>query len=215
MGFSSSASSGKIPCRKCGFPIARESSLCGNCGTPTRGRLGQGTPAATQVPGGFIRFLVVLALVALGIFLLRDRFTEVVESVSSVFQPAETEVGSGESTRTDPQGVPIEGGQERTKGFRSVRDVARSLNKGGLACRSVRVDAENDYVSSGSCRARGTHVQINVYLDAASLHSVRASFSSSDYPFAFVVSGNTYVIAQTPVARRVHRIIGGKLRVPN
>lgn len=176
---------------------------------------GGGSLADGRVPGGVIKALVVVGALAVAFVALWQPLKEAIDSVSE----AVGSVGDSVTRQPPAEGSPADppgGGAVRVRepAFGGVRDVARALNEGGLRCRPVRVDAEDDYVSTGSCQAGPVHVQINVYLNQSSLSLVKESFFSEDFPFAFVLKGNTYVITQAPVARRVHRVIGGRLRLP-
>ena len=228
-GFAAPDSSGKVPCRKCGFPLAPEASVCGNCGNRKGTRIGVGAGtggslADGRLPGGITKALVILGALAVGFMLVQEPALEALDKLVESFESAtvggDSDPGStGLGDASTNGGGQAPGGRSdgvtgRTKGFGGVREVIKALNRGGLRCVSPRVDGADAYVASGSCQANGVHVQINVYLAETSLAAVTDSFFSNDFPFAFVLKDNTYVISQAAVARRVHDIIGGRFVPP-
>lgn len=211
----------KVPCRKCGYQVDSGASVCGNCGSPMSSKLfGRSTsPAqATAIPRGIIAFLVLIGLVGGAALLLRepiagliDEAREVIDGGGGEEQPfvapntegGETE-GSGKTKDPDKAKGP-----KTTKGYAHVKDLVRDLNRGGLDCSQAVVDAHDESISTGSCLASGTHVQINIYLFPPSLEGASESFRDS--PFTYVHKQNWFVITQDSVAREVKRILGGRL----
>ncbi|MDQ3940245.1 MAG: hypothetical protein M3238_02715 [Actinomycetota bacterium] len=149
--------------------------------------------------------MIVLLLVGLGGAILvagAGRISDLVDLLERSAEPIEIE---------GPRGVLIE--PVSPSGYRGVRPLVADLRRGGLACGSVTVDHADATISTGSCQAAGTHVQINVYFTRASLVAVRRQMRGS--PFTFVHDDNWFVITQEATARRVQRILGGRLVIAN
>ena len=201
------SSSEGFSCPSCGWELPYGTPTCGNCGTDLRPYYGGplAGPTGTRVPSGVIRLLVVATIVlGAGFFLVDpirdavDDFTENFEGFGSGVDPAEPEVVEEE---------PV------VAGYRNVRALVRALNAGGLRCGRVVVDQSDEFLSTGSCQASGTHVQINIYRQTQVLESAREIFKEG--PFTWVHDDGWFVITQTSVARRAHEILGGRLRVAN
>jgi hypothetical protein len=103
------------------------------------------------------------------------------------------------------------------RGYRGVRELARELNANGFDCRQIVVDAENEYISTGSCQAHmrnssfPIHVQINIYSQPATLDFALESLK--DAPFDLVYGDNWFVSSTPNVVRKVHQAIGGRLKL--
>lgn len=148
--------------------------------------------------------LVVAALVLGAGFFLVDPIRDAIEDFTDDFEG----FGSGgESVEGEPEAIE----EDAIAGYRNVRALVRALNEGGLRCNSVVVDQSDEFLSTGSCQVSGTHVQINIYRQREVLASAREIFKEG--PFTWVHDEGWFVITQTPVARKVHDILGGKLRV--
>lgn len=182
--------------------MAYGTPTCGNCGTDLRPYFGGplGRPVGTSVPGGFIRALVILGILFGAGFFLIDPIREAVEDFEETFTGVDRV--EGDAQVIEEQGI---------GGFRNVRALARALNDGGLRCRSIVVDQADEYTTTGSCQAGGTHVQINIYRQPLVLRAARDTFK--DGPFTWVHDDGWFVITQPQVAREVHAILGGRLRI--
>ena len=199
------SSDGSFSCPSCGWELAYGTPTCGNCGTDLRPYYGGplAGPTGTRVPSGVIRLLVVAAIVLGAGFFLVDPIRDAFDDFSESFE------GFGDAERVEPEAVEV----EVIAGYRNVRALARALNEGGLRCGRVVVDQSDEFLSTGSCQASGTHVQINIYRQPEILASALEIFKEG--PFTWVHDDGWFVITQTPVARRVHDILGGRLRVAN
>ena len=145
--------------------------------------------------------MALLLLLGGGIFLLR---TPVEDFVTDVTDKVEEFQGAIEEPAVEiPAGRPI-------KGYRKVRALVGDLRAGGLACTQTRIDSTNRYIETGSCQSRGTHVQINIYLEPNTLDGAREIFQ--DWPFDTVHQDNWWVITSRPVAKEVARITGGRFQ---
>jgi hypothetical protein len=201
----------KTPCRKCGYPLNTEASVCGNCGTPQSGKMsvGRGTTYTdSPISGKMIGRLVTVVIVAAVFLFVRAPIMDAIDSVqdavedvkgSDFFSP-----GQGDVPGIDLPDTP--GGPGTTKGFKGVRELVDALHKGGFDCNQTKIDSEGGSVSTGSCQGYGAHVQINVYLDPNSLASAENSFFDKDYAFSYVHKDNWFVITQhaVPTSNRLH-----------
>lgn len=196
--------SGSFPCPACGWEISYGTPTCGNCGTDLRPYHGGplAGPTGSQVPTRLIRLLLVGAILVGAGLMLRDPIGDAIEGLEENLDGFGTEREAGEPQEPEE----FVGG-----GYRNVRALARVLNEGGLRCRRVVVDQSDGSVSTGSCRVGTTHVQINIYHQAEVLRSALDIFKESS--FTWVHGDGWFVITQPPVARRVHEILGGRLRV--
>jgi hypothetical protein len=195
----------QIQCPSCGYTLDAQAPVCGNCGTDMRGyQVGPfKMPGATSgIPKGFIVLIALIAVGAGGFFLFGADIEEAVQSIERAFEPPE--VGS--------DGGVIEERPRAEWRITRVRQLTTEINAGGLRCRSVQVDHEDEFISTGSCQAGNVHVQINVYLFEASLEG--AGEILKETPFATVNDENWWIVTQPQTARAIHRILGGKLRIP-
>lgn len=222
-----------VGCPNCGFELNADAPVCGNCGQDLssyrRWVPGRGTGFNGPSPK------IILILLALGIaggtiYAVRDEIGDVVSDArgafdsedSDEFEVPDIEVPDFEAPDFELPEIPdipdisqpIEDGLdfEPTEGFAGVAPIVRSLRSGGMACGQMNIDYEDEYISTGSCQASGTHVQINVYLFPASLDSANQLLKQG--PFATVHADNWWIITQNTAAREIHRILGGKLRIP-
>jgi hypothetical protein len=147
---------------------------------------------------------VVAALVLAGGYFLVDPVREAFEDFDEAFEDFG---GEGEGAGS---GVLEDGGV--LGGYRNVSALVRALNEGGLRCRKVVVDQSDQFLTTGSCQAGRTHVQINIYRRPEVLESALEIFQEG--PFTWVHDGGWFVITQPRVARKVHQILGGELRRP-
>jgi hypothetical protein len=146
--------------------------------------------------------VIAAILVGAGYFLLdpvRDAFEELGERFE----------GSGSNDAGSGPVEELDGGI--VGGYRNVRALVRALNEGGLRCRRVVVDQADAFLTTGSCQAGDTHVQINIYRQEIVLESALEVFR--EQPFTWVHDDGWFVVTQPPVAREVHRILGGRLRL--
>ena len=99
--------------------------------------------------------------------------------------------------------------EDVTIGYQSVDQVVRAINAGGVPCGQKQVDHADEYVATGSCQSRGTHVQINLYLKESTLDFGKDFYADS--PFTVVHKDNWWVSSTLPVVREIKRAIGGRV----
>ncbi|MEA2435150.1 MAG: hypothetical protein QOG54_2607 [Actinomycetota bacterium] len=156
-----------------------------------------------------IVFIVLAAVVGGGVYFAQDRIRGWIDSAEGVVRDAGDAFKPGVATPREKV-LPA-------PGYRGVRGLVRELNAKGLDCRQTVVDAENEYISTGSCQAHvkgasfPVHVQINIYLDPDSL--IAALDIMKESPFDYVTADNWVVVTQPQVARLVKRAIGGRIRL--
>jgi hypothetical protein len=149
--------------------------------------------------------LLVVVLVVGGIVF------SVVSKVAGVFDSEGFEAINDAFDRLD-EGVNVPPQPEIAKvpsPYKGVRALAVALNEGGLHCNKIVADHADEYVATGSCQAAGTHVQINIFFEATSLNAVEDQMTTG--AFTFVHDANWFVITLDPTARKVHKILGGRL----
>lgn len=205
-----------VVCRYCGHPTNASAPNCGNCGQALAGGgdpaspLGapEGPLAAGRGPlGGLVKPLlmfVVGGIVALAF--LVPVWRQIEDAVSSTRELPERLQGQpGEITVPEP---------EPAVGYASVRELVKDLRSGGVPCRPVSIDASDGTVESGSCTVRGAHVQILIYRTQAAVEFADVQIYDEDWPFTYVHDDNWFVTtAETPLARRIRRALGGTLSV--
>lgn len=190
-------------CPQCGHRVSYGTPTCGNCGNDLRPYF-RNSPLASPTSSASPRAIGLLALLLLlggGIFLLR---TPVDELVGDISDKVEEFQGTIEEPAVE---IPA---RRPTKGYQRVAALVRDLRAGGLPCNAIKIDATNDYIETGSCQSRGTHVQINIYLEPNTLQGAREIFQ--DWPFDTVHKDNWWVITSRPVAKEVARITGGRFQ---
>lgn len=189
-------------CPQCGHRVAYGTPTCGNCGNDLRPYF-RDSPLASPTSSASPKAIALMALLLLlggGIFLLR---TPVEDFVTDVTDKVEEFQGTIEEPAVEiPAGRPV-------KGYRHIDDLVRDLRRGGLVCRQMRVTSDVN-LETGSCQSRGTHVQINIYLEPNTLKGAREIFQ--DWPFDTVHKDNWWVITSRPVAKEVARITGGRFQ---
>lgn len=191
-----------MPCPNCGYQVEVGTPICGNCGQPL-GSYSTGTSLASRRSGpgrGLVLLFVVLILGGI--------IWGATNKIGDFFKS--TDIGAitdaFDQFESGPDGFEID---KVPSPYRGVRAVAVALNKGGLRCNQIHVDHADDVVATGSCQVSGTHVQINIYFERTSLDAVENQMK--DGAFTFVHDDNWFVFTLNPVARRVHKILGGKL----
>jgi hypothetical protein len=160
---------------------------------------------------------LVLALTA-GAFFARGAISDLFDSVGDAVEDATG--GASEGGRPQDIGgggaVPPGGGSDKGPrvpiGYRHIPQVVADLRAGGIPCSSTRVDSSDDYVESGSCQSNGSHVQINLYFDPASMKLARQFYA--DFAFASVHADNWWVSGETTLMARIQKVLGGKLNRP-
>lgn len=189
-------------CPACGNQVTYGTPTCGNCGNDLRPYFQASMPTAMSSSGGprWILLFALLLLLGGGLYVASDP-RAVIDLI-----PNETQ---------DLPGVEFEARPGRSRplaGYARVSDLVRDLRAGGLPCTKMKVDSAGPPVETGSCQSRGTHVQINIYLDRNSLRFAQDIFR--EWPFATVHADNWWVITQGRVAKRVAEITGGRLQRP-
>jgi hypothetical protein len=161
------------------------------------------------VPRTVVRFILLVAVIGVSVYFAQDRIRSWIDSAGDAIDNSGDAFQPGVATpRSKPLPAP---------GYTSVRALVRDLNANGLVCKQTVVDAENDVISTGSCQAevKGSefpvHVQINVYLDPQSLQATLEIMEESS--FDFVTADNWVIVTQPQVARKVHKAIGGRIRL--
>ncbi|HEV2755304.1 MAG TPA: hypothetical protein VG318_05960 [Actinomycetota bacterium] len=208
-----------FPCPKCGYQLGPGTPICGNCGTIQGGGTGGGThvpeplAAAGIKPGAVIAALLVVGLAA-GLFFARGAISDAFDSVGDAVDEA-TRGGAD-----DPGGREIGGGgggSDEQKpavpiAYRRVEQVVRDIRAGGIPCTDTRVDGADRFVQTGSCQSNGSHVQINLYFEPASLKLAREFYA--EFAFASVHADNWWVSGETSLMARIQKVLGGRLKRP-
>ena len=190
----------RFGCPACGNSVIYGTPSCGNCGNDLRPYF-QATMPTTIASSGGPRWMLLLAMV-----LLLGGGLYVASEPRGVIDLLPDEVEDVPSVEFDADVRP----PRPAAGYGAVRGLVRDLRKGGLPCAGTKIDSAGPPVESGSCQSRGTHVQINVYLDRASLRFAEGMFR--EWPFPTVHSDNWWVITTRPVAKQVAEITGGRFR---
>jgi hypothetical protein len=175
--------------------------------------------SGSLLSSGVVKFGLLVLVVAGAIFVIQrpirawiDSAGDSIEEADDPFRPGATPVDV-----SDPEDPESPGEGTASFGYSSVRDLVRDLNAGGLVCKDLKVDAEDEYISTGSCQAHvdssefPVHVQINIYLQPTSLNAALEIMESS--PFTYVAADDWVVVTQPEVARKVRKAIGGRLHV--
>ncbi|HWL64414.1 MAG TPA: hypothetical protein VNP73_00420 [Actinomycetota bacterium] len=146
-------------------------------------------------PSAGLVILSILLLLGAGLYLvLRDDVARLIDRAQSI----------GDIARPEVEGF--------TPAYAGVRQLTGDLKAGGMECTDVTVDHEDQYSSIGSCQSSGLHVQINIFLQSSSVQGVEGQLDD-DWPFTTVHADNWFVMTETKVARKVHKILGGELFV--
>ena len=191
-------------CPKCGYQAEPGAPICGNCGQPLGGYATQVSIASGG--SGFaklVMFVFILGGIGFLIWFMSGRIGDFFED-SDFFDDARNAI-EGEVIVEEDRSVPSP--------YKTVRELAKAINEGGLRCTEIKEDAANEFVATGSCQAPGnefarTHVQINIYFDRNSLEASREIFGERS--FTYVHDANWFVITQPKTAREVHKILGGR-----
>ncbi|HYI44831.1 MAG TPA: zinc ribbon domain-containing protein [Actinomycetota bacterium] len=206
-----------MPCSNCGYQVEAGSPICGNCGHPQSGYT---TGTAQTIAAGGNRRGCLIAIVILFV-VLGTAIWGITAKIGDFFQSdqIDTITDAFDDLNDLNDGTP--GGFELEKApgpYKGVRALAVALNQGGLRCKKIDVQHADEYVASGSCQVAGngrpgvppqTHVQINIFFARTSLEAVENQMQ--DGSFTFVHDDNWFVITLEPVAKKVHKILGGDL----
>ena len=206
-----------LPCSNCGYQVEQGSPICGNCGEPQSGyQTGTGTTitaAGGNRRGCAIAILIVFVVIGTVIW-------GITKKVGDFFQSTQIDeitdaLDDFESGINSPGGFEL----EKAEGpYPGIRPLVLALNQGGLRCKEVDVQFADEYVATGSCQVPGrgrpgeppkTHVQINIFFAQTSLDAVKDQMT--DGAFTFVHDDNWFVITLDPVAKKIHKILGGQL----
>lgn len=199
-------SSAQRNCPNCGYSVAVEASVCGNCGALI------GRPLATRLAPSRTGRLAILAVAALGVggfFAFRETVPAILKDA---WEAVEEELGTPEFETPVIETPVIEG--RIALGYRRVRPLVADLNAGGLKCNRIQVDSSDDFLEAGSCQSRGTHVQINVYLRPESIEFAETEIFSKESPFTFLHKDNWWIISSRSVVRAARGILGGEIGRP-
>jgi hypothetical protein len=187
-------------CPNCGYGVNPEATVCGNCGTQL------GRPLATRLAPARAGRVIFLALVLAGVggfFALREPISDLVERAQEEIAGRPEQVESA---------VPAAEGT--VPGYAHVREVVAALNRGGLSCKRTKIDSSDDFLETGSCQSRGTHVQINLYFQQQTIEFAETEIFGADSPFTFAHKDNWWIISTRPIVRAARTILGGTIQTP-
>ncbi|MFN2587885.1 MAG: hypothetical protein ABR613_07195 [Actinomycetota bacterium] len=211
-----------FPCPKCGHQLPAGTPICGNCGTIQGGGGAPYVPeplAASGIRPGVVVSVFLIVAVAVGAFFARGAISDAFEAVGDAFEGATTQTTEdGGTGGRNGRGGAGDGGSGSNGGkgiaiaYRHVGQVVRDLRAGGIPCTAARVDGSDDYVETGSCQSNGSHVQINLYFQPASLRLAGEIYE--EFAFAWVHDDNWYVSGETSLMARIQKVLGGRLYRP-